>query len=87
MAFCIQQGIGVFGGGVQGGLKLARGFLPVRTSSARWLTDPGLPRVIEYDAARARRETAACAAPRPLLSGPIPGANCGVCERVVRCGT
>ncbi len=62
MAFCIQQGIGVFDGGVQGEHKLARGFLPARTLSAHWLADPGLARVIEYDIARERRETAAYAA-------------------------
>lgn len=38
--FCIARGIVRFEGGAQGGHKLARGFLPVRTHSLHWIADP-----------------------------------------------
>ena len=38
--FCIARGIARFEGGAQGGHKLARGFLPVRTHSLHWIADP-----------------------------------------------
>ena len=38
--FCITRGIARFEGGAQGGHKLARGFLPVRTHSLHWIADP-----------------------------------------------
>lgn len=38
--FCIANRIPVFEGGAQGEHKLARGLLPVRTSSAHWLARP-----------------------------------------------
>jgi uncharacterized protein len=37
IAYCIERGIGVFEGGVQGEHKLARGFMPVKTYSNHWL--------------------------------------------------
>ena len=37
--WCIAQGIDRFEGGAQGEHKMARGLLPVRTSSAHWLAD------------------------------------------------
>ena len=40
MEFCIAHGIARFEGGAQGGHKLARGFLPVRTHSLHWIADP-----------------------------------------------
>ena len=36
---CIERGIDRFEGGAQGGHKLARGFLPVRTHSLHWIAD------------------------------------------------
>jgi predicted N-acyltransferase len=36
---CIERGIERFEGGAQGGHKLARGFLPVRTHSLHWIAD------------------------------------------------
>jgi len=40
LAWCIEQGFKRFEGGAQGEHKMARGLLPVRTSSAHWLSDP-----------------------------------------------
>lgn len=40
LAWCIAKGYRRFEGGAQGEHKMARGLLPVRTSSAHWLTDP-----------------------------------------------
>ncbi len=37
--WCIDHGIGRFEGGAQGEHKLARGLLPVRTTSAHWIRD------------------------------------------------
>jgi uncharacterized protein len=39
LQWCISQGIDRFEGGAQGEHKMARGLLPVRTSSAHWLAD------------------------------------------------
>jgi uncharacterized protein len=39
LAWCIAQGYRRFEGGAQGEHKMARGLLPVRTSSAHWLRD------------------------------------------------
>ena len=44
--FCIARGIARFEGGAQGGHKLARGFLPVRTHSLHWIADPDFSRAI-----------------------------------------
>jgi predicted N-acyltransferase len=38
--YCIANRIARFEGGAQGGHKLARGFLPVRTHSLHWIADP-----------------------------------------------
>jgi predicted N-acyltransferase len=38
--YCIAKKIARFEGGAQGGHKLARGFLPVRTHSLHWIADP-----------------------------------------------
>ena len=38
--YCIANGIARFEGGAQGGHKLARGFLPIRTHSLHWIADP-----------------------------------------------
>lgn len=40
LAWCIAKGYRRFEGGAQGEHKMARGLLPVRTSSAHWLADP-----------------------------------------------
>ena len=40
LAWCIDHGYRRFEGGAQGEHKMARGLLPVRTSSAHWLRDP-----------------------------------------------
>jgi predicted N-acyltransferase len=39
LAWCLEQGYQRFEGGAQGEHKMARGLLPVRTSSAHWLRD------------------------------------------------
>jgi predicted N-acyltransferase len=44
--FCIARGIACFEGGAQGGHKLARGFLPVRTHSLHWIADPDFSEAI-----------------------------------------
>lgn len=38
--YCIEHGLAAFEPGAQGEHKLARGFDPVRTTSAHWLADP-----------------------------------------------
>ena len=40
ITYCIEQGIEVFEGGVQGEHKLARGLMPVKTHSNHWLAHP-----------------------------------------------
>ena len=40
LAWCIERGYQRFEGGAQGEHKMARGLLPVKTSSAHWLADP-----------------------------------------------
>ena len=40
IAYCIEQGIEVFEGGVQGEHKLARGLMPIKTYSNHWLAHP-----------------------------------------------
>ncbi|MGB9093829.1 MAG: GNAT family N-acetyltransferase, partial [Gallionella sp.] len=45
--FCIAQGIRTFEGGAQGEHKLARGFLPVTTRSAHWISHPEFARAID----------------------------------------
>lgn len=47
MEFCIARGIKTFEGGAQGEHKLARGFLPVTTTSAHWLEHPEFSRAVE----------------------------------------
>jgi len=39
LAWCIRQGFSRFEGGAQGEHKMARGLLPVKTSSAHWIRD------------------------------------------------
>jgi hypothetical protein len=40
--YCIDHGIARFEPGAQGEHKLARGFEPVRTVSAHWISEPSL---------------------------------------------
>ncbi|MBI5717091.1 MAG: N-acetyltransferase [Burkholderiales bacterium] len=40
LSWCLERGYVRFEGGAQGEHKMARGLLPVRTSSAHWLRDP-----------------------------------------------
>ena len=40
IGYCIENGLAVFEGGVQGEHKLARGLLPVETYSNHWLAHP-----------------------------------------------
>jgi len=40
LAWCLANGFRRFEGGAQGEHKMARGLMPVRTSSAHWLRDP-----------------------------------------------
>jgi predicted N-acyltransferase len=47
LEFCIARGIGLFEGGAQGEHKLARGFMPVETSSLHWLAHPQFADAVE----------------------------------------
>ncbi|WP_374587197.1 GNAT family N-acetyltransferase [Ideonella dechloratans] len=52
LAWCIEQGFQRFEGGAQGEHKMARGLLPVRTTSAHWLAHPEFSRAVEDFLAR-----------------------------------
>jgi predicted N-acyltransferase len=56
--FCIERGIARFEGGAQGVHKLARGLLPVATSSAHAIADPAFARAIADFCARERVDVA-----------------------------
>ena len=45
--FCLARGIAVFEGGAQGQHKMARGLLPVQTSSLHWLAHPQFAEAVE----------------------------------------
>lgn len=47
IAYCINNGIGVFEGGAQGEHKMARGLMPVKTYSAHWVADRRFAAAIE----------------------------------------
>jgi predicted N-acyltransferase len=47
LEFCIEQGIQAFEGGAQGEHKMSRGFLPVRTVSAHWLSHPAFADAVQ----------------------------------------
>lgn len=55
LEFCIAQGIAVFEGGAQGEHKLARGFLPVATTSAHWLAHTAFADAVELFLKRERQ--------------------------------
>jgi len=46
LQWCIAQGLQRFEGGAQGEHKMARGLLPVRTSSAHWVAEPRFAQAI-----------------------------------------
>jgi len=46
LAWCIANGYSRFEGGAQGEHKMARGLMPVRTSSAHWLRHPQFARAV-----------------------------------------
>jgi predicted N-acyltransferase len=52
LQWCIAQGFQRFEGGAQGEHKMARGLLPVATSSAHWLAHPQFSRAVEDFLAR-----------------------------------
>jgi predicted N-acyltransferase len=53
--FCIARGIAVFEGGSRGEHKLARGLMPVETTSAHWLAHPEFSAAVEEYLAREAR--------------------------------
>ena len=56
--FCIARGISVFEGGAQGEHKMARGLMPVETTSAHWLAHPQFAAAVEEFLQRERHGTA-----------------------------
>ena len=50
--YCLARGIAVFEGGAQGQHKMARGLLPVQTSSLHWLAHPQFAEAVEAFLAR-----------------------------------
>ncbi len=53
--YCLARGIAVFEGGAQGEHKMARGLMPVQTSSAHWLAHPQFAEAIEAFLAREQK--------------------------------
>jgi predicted N-acyltransferase len=53
--YCLARGIGVFEGGAQGQHKMARGLLPVQTSSLHWLAHPQFAEAVEAFLAREKK--------------------------------
>ncbi len=45
--YCIARGVAVFEGGAQGEHKMARGLMPVQTTSAHWLAQPQFAKAVE----------------------------------------
>jgi predicted N-acyltransferase len=56
--YCIARGVARFEGGAQGEHKMARGLMPVETSSTHWLARPEFAQAIEQFLARERRGVA-----------------------------
>jgi predicted N-acyltransferase len=56
--FAIARGLPIFEGGAQGEHKLARGLLPVTTSSAHWIADPNFARAVGDFVAREQQGVA-----------------------------
>ncbi|MBV1915045.1 MAG: GNAT family N-acetyltransferase [Pseudomonadales bacterium] len=40
MEYCIRESLSIFEPGAQGQHKISRGFIPARTLSAHWISDP-----------------------------------------------
>ena len=53
--YCLARGIEVFEGGAQGEHKMARGLLPVQTSSVHWLAHPQFAEAVEAFLAREQK--------------------------------
>lgn len=53
--YCLARGIRVFEGGAQGAHKMARGLMPVQTSSVHWLAHPQFADAIEAFLAREKK--------------------------------
>ena len=53
--YCLARGIAVFEGGAQGEHKMARGLLPVQTSSLHWLAHPQFAQAVETFLAREKK--------------------------------
>ena len=53
--YCLAHGIRVFEGGAQGEHKMARGLLPVQTSSLHWLAHPQFAEAVESFLAREKK--------------------------------
>ena len=56
--FAIARGLPIFEGGAQGEHKLARGLLPVTTTSAHWIADPNFARAVGDFVAREQQGVA-----------------------------
>jgi uncharacterized protein len=52
LRWCIEHGYAAFEGGAQGEHKMARGLLPVQTTSAHWLAEPAFADAVERYLAR-----------------------------------
>ena len=50
--YCLARGLAVFEGGAQGEHKMARGLMPVQTSSVHWLAHPQFAEAVEAFLAR-----------------------------------
>ena len=73
--FCIVRGIARFEGGAQGGHKLARGFLPVRTHSLHWIADPdfaaAIARFLEHESSGIGQVLDELRESSPYKAGPL----------------
>jgi predicted N-acyltransferase len=71
--FALAHGLQVVEAGAQGEHKIARGYMPVETSSAHFIADPGFRRAVaaflEEERAMVDAETAALAAEGPFRRG------------------
>ena len=56
--YCLARGIAVFEGGAQGEHKMARGLMPVQTTSAHWLAHPQFAQAVEDFLAREQKGVA-----------------------------
>ena len=53
--YCLARGIAVFEGGAQGEHKMARGLMPVQTSSVHWLAHPQFAQAVDAFLAREKK--------------------------------